>query len=142
MKWTKGIFAIVLLTVNLALAQSERSAEVQLKAAIHKEQVEGDLKTAIQLYQRIVEKYSGNKEVAAKALLYTGQCYEKLGQADARMTYERLLSQYADQNEVAAEARARLAALERVGSLGHQAGITLRKGLDSELWYVQRFALS
>jgi Tol biopolymer transport system component len=133
MRQTIRVFAIILLTFNLAKAQSELSAEVQLKAAIHKEQVEGDLKAAIQLYQRIVEKYPGNKEVAAKALLYTGQCYEKLGQADARKSYERLLRQYADQNEVVAEARARLSALERVGGLSHPSGMTLRK-----VWALER----
>jgi Tol biopolymer transport system component len=40
------------------------------------------------------------------------QCYEKLGQAEARKTYERLVRDYADQRELAADARLRLAALQ------------------------------
>jgi Tol biopolymer transport system component len=49
--------------------------------------------------------------VAAKALLEMGQCYEKLGNTEARKAYERLLRDYGDQNEAAAQARTRLAAL-------------------------------
>ena len=124
---TTRFFTISMLAAGLALAQAERSAEVQLKAAMHKEQVEGDLKAAIKLYQSIVEKFAGDKAVAAKALLQMGQCYEKLGQADARKTYEQLLRQYADQNDIAAEARTRLSALERAEGSSRPLGATLRK---------------
>ncbi len=124
---TTRFFAVAMLAAGLVLAQSERSAEVQLKAAMHKEQVEGDLKAAIKLYQGIVEKYAGNKAVAAKALLQMGQCYEKLGQADARKTYERLLRDYQDQREPAEQARARLAILGVGERLTRYSGITLRK---------------
>ena len=68
---TTRFFAIAMLATGLALAQTERFAEVQLKAAMHKEQVEGDLKAAIQLYQRIVEKYAGNKAIAAKVYSFS-----------------------------------------------------------------------
>src|SRR5512139_3644661 len=98
---TTRFFAIAMLAAGLVPAQTERSAEVQLKAAMHKEQVEGDLKAAIKLYQRIVEESAANRAVAAKALLQMGQCYEKLGQADARKAYQQLLSRYADQKEAA-----------------------------------------
>jgi tetratricopeptide (TPR) repeat protein len=69
------------------------------------ERTEGNLPEAIKLYRRIVERHSSDRMLAAKALLQMGQCYEKLGQADARKCYEQLLRQYADQNEVATEAR-------------------------------------
>jgi Tol biopolymer transport system component len=124
---TTRYFCFALFTAGLALAQAERSAEVQLKAAMHKEQVEGDLKAAIKLYQSIVEEHADDRAVAAKALLQMGQCYEKLGQADARKAYQQLLAQYADQKEAAGVARARLAVLERAGGLSHPPGITLRK---------------
>ncbi len=124
---TTGFLTLAVFAAGAVLAQAERSAEVQLKAAMHKEQVEGDLKAAIKLYQGIVEEHAKNRAVAAKALLQMGQCYEKLGQADARKAYQQLLSRYADQTEAVGVARARLAALERAGGSDYPPGITLRK---------------
>ncbi len=100
-----------LLTSSLAIAQKDDQAEVLMQAAHQKQLVEGQLEQAIQLYKRIVQEHPGNRVVAAKALLEMGQCYEKLGNTEARKAYERLLRDYGDQNEPAAQARARLAAL-------------------------------
>ena len=49
--------------------------------------------------------------MAAKALLRMGQCYEKLGEAQARQAYDRVVREFADQSEVVEQARVRLAAL-------------------------------
>ena len=100
-----------LLTASSAIAQKDDQAEVLMQAAHQKQLVEGQLEEAIQLYKRIVQEHSGNHAVAAKALLEMGQCYEKLGNTEARKAYERVLRDYADQNEAAAQARTRLAAL-------------------------------
>jgi Tol biopolymer transport system component len=100
-----------LLTASSAIAQKDEQAEVLMQAAHQKQLVEGQLEEAIQLYKRIVQEHSGNRVVAAQALLEIGQCYEKLGNTEARKAYERVLRDYADQNEAAARARARLAAL-------------------------------
>ncbi|MEE8200589.1 MAG: hypothetical protein V3R29_05400, partial [Candidatus Acidoferrales bacterium] len=54
---------------------------------------------------------SENRPAVAKALLQMGQCYEKLGNAEAREAYERVLRDYAEQAEQVGAARARLAAL-------------------------------
>ncbi len=51
--------------------------------------------------------------VAAKALIRLGQCYEKMGNTEARKAYERVMRDFADRNEAASEARARLAALKK-----------------------------
>jgi Tol biopolymer transport system component len=84
-------------------------AEVALQAALKKEAVDGDLKGAIELYQKIAQ--STNRAVAAKALLRMGQCHEKLGNAEARTAYQRVVRDFADQAEIVAQARVRLAAL-------------------------------
>ena len=123
------IMTVALLFTSAPAQKRDDRAEVALRAAIDKETVDGDLKGAIDEYIKLAQ--SSNREVAASALLRAGQCYEKLGQADARKTYEQLLRQYADQSEVAAEARTRLAALERAGGLSHPSGITLRKVWES-----------
>ena len=88
------------------------TAERQLEAAIHREQVLGDVKGAIEQYKTLAQ--NANRAVAAQALVHLGQCYEKLGEAqakDARATYERVVRDYADQADVVAQARARLVAL-------------------------------
>ena len=91
--------------------QASRSAEVQLKAALHKEQVEGDLKGAIEQYKKIAAQPGAGRATVATALLRMGQCYEKLGNAEARTAYERLVRDFADQAEIVAQARVRLAAI-------------------------------
>src|SRR5215831_13685853 len=105
------VIVVVLLATSFAVAQKDDQAEVLMQAAHQKQLVEGQLEEAIQLYKRIVQEHSGNHAVAAQALLEIGQCYEKLGNTEARKAYERLLRDYGDQNEAAAQARARLAAL-------------------------------
>jgi Tol biopolymer transport system component len=110
-----------------AIAIGAESGYDLFQKALVMERTEGKLTEAIEAYKQIVEKYPGDRKLAAKALMQMAQCYERLGHADARKTYEQLLRQYADQNEVAADARARLAALERAGDLSHPSGITLRK---------------
>jgi len=87
-------------------------AEVALQAAIKKETVDGDLQGAIERYKGIAE--SRNRVAAAKALLRMGQCYEKLGDPQARKAYERVLTQFPDQKDAAQEARKRLSALPRM----------------------------
>jgi Tol biopolymer transport system component len=110
--WCLVVAILLGLTASpLTKAQKDDQAEVLMQAAHQKQLVEGQLDEAIQLYKRIVQEHSGNHAVAAKALLEMGQCYEKLGNTEARKAYEHVLRDYADQNEAAAQARARLAAI-------------------------------
>lgn len=84
------------------------SAEVALRTALEKETVKGDLKGAIDQYKKLA--HGKDRAVAAKALVRMGQCYEKLGNAEARNAYERVVREFADQTEAAAQARNFLAA--------------------------------
>jgi Tol biopolymer transport system component len=87
-------------------------AEVALQAAIKTEDIDGDLKGAIEQYRKLAD--GGQRAVAAKALIRMGQCYEKLGGAqalEARRAYDRVVRDFADQKETVAAAQARLAAL-------------------------------
>jgi len=110
-------------------AQVSRSAEVQLKAALHKEQVEGDLKGAIEQYKKIVAQPGAGRATVATALLRMGQCHEKLGGTEAqeaRKAYQRVVREFADQAEIVAQARVRLAALRGPGAAG---GLVARRVL-------------
>lgn len=111
--WQAGVVLATLLLSSAASARQQAGGDVavQLKAAMQKELVDGDLNGAIAMYQKVVAAAGSNRAVAAKALLAMGQCYEKLGNAEARKAYDRLLREYADQGEVTATARTRLAAM-------------------------------
>jgi len=84
---------------------------VELQAAMTKEQVDGDLKTAIAAYQKIAADKSAPRDVRAKALLHLAGCYEKLGQ-QAQSVYQQIVRDFGDQ-PAAAQARTRLAALKQ-----------------------------
>ncbi len=115
------------LAASFAIAQKDDQAEVLMQAANHKQLVEGQLEEAIQIYKRIVQEHSGNRALAAKALLEMGQCYEKLGNTEARKAYERLLRDYADQSDQVAAARRRLAALGQPASSSDGSAMVTRR---------------
>ena len=78
---------ITLLTAALLAAfplqaQTDRTADVQFKAAEHKEQVEGDLKGAIEQYKKIAQ--SKDRSIAVQALIRMAECYQKLGDGESR----------------------------------------------------------
>ena len=104
-----GIIAAVLGAGAMLHGQSARSAEVQLKAAEQKAEVEGDLKGAIEQYKKLAQ--GGDRAVAAKALVRMAECYEKLGDTQSHTLYERVVREFSDL-ESAATARARLASMQ------------------------------
>lgn len=127
-RWTlAAVLAGLVLQVTPAPAQRNVSPEVLLQSAIQKETVDGDLKAAIELYKEVVTKAGGNHAVAAKALVQMGQCYEKLGNAEAQKAYERVLRDYADQRELAMEARTRLSAMSHAAGSASAAAMTARR---------------
>ena len=94
--------------------QPQRSgpAQADLRAAMDKETVDGDLPAAIKLYQAIVDKYvKTERAAAAAALVHLGECYQRLGDKQARAAFERILKDFPDVSDAATTARARLAAL-------------------------------
>jgi Tol biopolymer transport system component len=93
-----------------ALAQTGHDLFQQ---ALVKEQADGDLRGAIDLYERIVRDFDDDAALAARALIQMGQCYERLGSQEARNAYRQVLERYPNEAESAAQARARLAALDR-----------------------------
>jgi Tol biopolymer transport system component len=106
-------FGLLIVLSPDTAAQKAQSAEVLLGAALHQEEVEGNLEAAIETYKKLLADYPDNRPVAARALLQMGRCYEKLGTDEARKAYERLVRDYADQSEQVKLASTRLAALAR-----------------------------
>ena len=101
----------VLLAVAGAPPVLAQSGTDLFQQALRREQVDGDLKGAIALYQRILKEHATDRALSAKALVQIGQAYEKMGNADARSSYQRVIREYADQPEQVALARTRLNAL-------------------------------
>jgi Tol biopolymer transport system component len=112
----------VLLTVAGTSPASAQSGTDLFQQALRKEQVDGDLKAAIALYQRILKEHATDRALSAKTLVQLGQAYEKMGNADARSSYQRVIRDYADQSEQVAVARARLGALSAGATLAARAG--------------------
>jgi len=109
---------LVVLSAALLVADAVPQAAdpgALLRAAIEKEEVDGDLNAAMAQYKQIIANNGNNRAVAANALVRLAGCYEKLGQEDARKVYETVIRDYGDQREYASKARERLAAL-RAGS--------------------------
>ena len=115
--------AILLLLASTSSALAQGGNDL-FQQALRKERVDGDLKAAIALYQRILKEETADRALCAKTLLQLGQAYEKMGMADARSSYQRLIREYADQSEQVTVARARLGALS-AGAVGATTGSTL-----------------
>src|SRR6266567_4672317 len=107
MKQTLLVANLMLSAALLATAQ--KTPDSMLGAALHQEEVQGDLKGAIAAYQKVVAAPGVSRKTAAEALVHMGQCYEKLGDSESRKVYEQVVRDYADQKEAVALARARLA---------------------------------
>jgi dipeptidyl aminopeptidase/acylaminoacyl peptidase len=107
----------ILMLAAVAVGQQRNVAdpEVQLRAASQKELLDGDLKGAIEIYEKISK--GSNKAAAAKALVEMGRLYEKQGNADARHAYERVVREFGNQKETVAQAQARLKALGAASSV-------------------------
>jgi Tol biopolymer transport system component len=113
------LIAISIIGALLAFAAgvtAQVGAEVALRTAVEKETVKGDLKGAIEQYKKLAQ--GKDRGVAARALVRMGQCYEKLGDAEAANAYNRVVRDFADQKEAAAEARKLLEAKARPAESG------------------------
>jgi len=120
MKHKKLSFCLALLA-SLAFAgvfrvansstQGVQSADAMLGAALHLEEVEGNLEAAIDAYKRFLAQCGGNESLAAKAQLHIGICYEKLGLRKARIAYQTVIDNYPQQQEAVKAAKERISRL-------------------------------
>lgn len=107
---TGGCLALTVALACAASAQSGVQGDKQFQGALQKEMVDGDLKAAIEEYRKVSARPGVGRELAATSLVRMGECYQKLGDGQARQIYARVVRDFADQ-PMAAEARARLAAM-------------------------------
>jgi Tol biopolymer transport system component len=104
------VAALAALVLAGTLRAQQKPQDVALQAAIRSETVSGDLRKAIAQYQEIVDRYSKtDRAAAANALMRMADCYQKLGDQQARALFERVVREFGDQKQAAEAARARLA---------------------------------
>jgi Tol biopolymer transport system component len=113
----RRIVLFTAIAAALSLLAADRAREIKLQQAIDLMGTKGDLPGAIKLLEDVAK--SPDRNLAARSLLYLGDCREKLGQQESRKPYERIINEFADQKEVVAEARTRLA---RMGGGGGTSG--------------------
>lgn len=117
---------LTMFTAALMMSTPAQSPDVQFRAAQQKETVEGDLNAAIAMYRRLADDRATPPDLAARALVRLGRCYQRMGNSEARQAFERVLSQFSGQTSAAVEAKQLLAAMDR-GALREDGGIVLRK---------------
>ena len=121
-KSIEKVILIIFLGVCLSLVGSTQITEdpgVLLRSAIEKEEVDGDLQGAIELYQHIIDKFSSNHRIAAQAQLRIGLCYEKLGQKSikqAQDAFQKVIDNYPSQSKEVKAAKERLSNLVKISS--------------------------
>ncbi|MFO7733185.1 MAG: tetratricopeptide repeat protein [Candidatus Aminicenantes bacterium] len=117
-----------------AVALQQTAGEL-FEKALYVEEGQGDLQKAIGLYQDIVKKFPGEREIAAKSQLHIGLCYEKLGLKEAEKAFQKVVSDFPDQKGAVDLARERLSLLLRArAALEKSAGETrVRKVWDEAI---------
>ena len=109
-------FVVTVFVLVIFLSSSvytQQSAEQLYQSGIYKEEVEGELQEAIEIYQKILKQFSGNRDVAAKAQLHIGLCYEKLGLKQAQKAFQKVIDGYPEQTEAVKAAKEKLSLLLR-----------------------------
>jgi tetratricopeptide (TPR) repeat protein len=109
------VICLVFVFVLVSAAYGQQTAEQLYQSALYKEEIEGELDTAIKIYETVIKQYPENRPVAAKALLHSGICKERLGMKEAQKAYERIVKDYTDQSDIVAQAKVRLAVLGSPG---------------------------
>ena len=134
-KTTVALAGIIILSAGLQglwSAPQQENPAVLLRAAIEKEEVDGDLNAAIERYKQVIKIAGADRAVAAQALLRLGGCYEKRGPEEARQAYQLLIRDYAEQTREVVAARQRLAALQSRAAMPGHPEMTVRRVLAIE----------
>ena len=116
-KASRCFLGILLLAFSFGLilaSGAQQSAEELYEAAIFKKDADGDIAGAIKIFRDIVERFPGDVEIAAKAQLQIGICYEMLGQKNveqAKEAFQKVLDNFPGQTEEVKIAREKLSFL-------------------------------
>ena len=108
---------LLLLFVGVLSAFAQQTADQLYQSGLYKEEIEGDLEAAIDIYETIINKFPENRSIGAKTYLHIGLCYEKLGLNEAQKAYRKVVENYPEQKEEVMLANEKLTLLLRAESL-------------------------
>lgn len=111
----KSLWMYLMLTATLVVACSlssiAQTPEQLYQKGLMKEEGEGELEEAINLYSQIADNSDADQSLRAKALLHIGMCYERMGTQEAVNAYQRLVANFPTQKNEVAIAKERLSSL-------------------------------
>ena len=95
-----GLVAAVAGISIFCLGQA-KSPGVLLQEGLYAEETQGNLDSAMKIYQQIIDDSSAQRSVVAQAMYRLGMCQmKKQNEAQAREIFEKLVAQYSDQQEI------------------------------------------
>lgn len=125
----KRLMTAVLVALVLgAVAPHAQEPDRLFKAAMNTELVDGNLTAAIELYKKVAE--GSNRALAAQALVRMAECYQKLGDSQARTIYARIVREFSDRKEEAALASARLGSTVAAANVKRDRAVWTGPGVD------------
>ncbi len=96
----------LLLSLTAVAPAAGKSAAVQLREGLYAEEVEGNLDSAIKIYQQIIDDKSAPKEHVAQALYRQGMCYmKKKSETEAKANFARIVAEHSTQADLVAKVR-------------------------------------
>ena len=117
---TSSVIKLFALLGILVIANPEptlaQKPEEHFQKGLIKEEGEGALLEAIDIYNEVAEDESAERSLQAKALLHIGLCYEKLGMQEAQKAYRKIISNFPDQIETVKVASRKLTLLAQTES--------------------------
>jgi hypothetical protein len=118
------LLRLLILCSWLSILNANTDPAERLESALHREVVLGDLAGSMDEYRAIVTDSKAPRAVAARALLQTARCQEKLGQRkEAYNTYRRLVAEFGDQPDILKQANLKLAAWSGPRNLKFEEGV-------------------
>jgi Tol biopolymer transport system component len=136
MKKQPNSFFVFTLLVLVALPvlgsfSPQQTAGELFEKALFIEEGQGDLRKAIEIYEKVLAQFPKDRETAAKAQLHVGLCYEKLGVGEALKAFRKVIEAYPEQTTSVSLARQRLALLSK-GGAAQDTELKIRKVLEGE----------
>lgn len=131
MKSLLKICAITFIFMSIGWNGAAQTSEEVFHQGMVKEEGEGNLEEAINIYSGLVNNENVERSIRAKALFQMGVCYEKLGRKKAASTYQKLISEYGDQKDLILAAKQKLKALHPVADTADNGMVSqrLQKGI-------------
>lgn len=109
----KLLALLIIIATGITTPSYSQKPEQLYQQGLIKEEGEGSLQEAIDIYNKVAENTVAERSLRAKAQLHIGMCYEKLGMKEAKKAYQLLLKKYPNQRQEVAIAKKRLDGIAR-----------------------------